>query len=872
MGAQNRPRSLVDISVSMVRRARLRDRFLPIVVFVGEVAGAATAARRFVEPVRRRVPFAAIEGPTEAQSVADLLGHVAGERGDMGARVRWSFLPAPRFPLAQFVLWALGQREQLQEEAGRILGRRAKQMEFNQPLRLWLTGRGPSWQAPLARAEYITRFLPLPVLATGSVSFALTRLLDVAEWANVAIWAGALLVAFGFATLSAANWSSGHFRYRWFKSQRYLPRERSEALAAYALRIAEAAGEPGDLVDRLLVNAFHEDLRVAYRRLRPWLLWPGWGRSAHAVLLLPQVGRGDAAHRLLTLTHDVRAAVGRPVPLLVVAGAAEPPFDVDEHRHVDVEHTGDVGRLPEVYERWREAAQRPTPCPYLLIDLPPDGLEDLYGGLPAPRADRRERALVYWAVVALVVAAPLFFGVRTVLPPVCAYGLTMRDGQCVGYTTSIESFDDDLKPLLALIQRQNAEIPAGVETFTVVYFGTLTRAPVGQDHTALVGTAGELIGVAARQRDYNESADAMRMRVTFANAGYGFANAEFTARRLAEQSEDDESVAAVVGLGWSREEVRRAVGVLGNAQLPMVSTTSTADSVARVGESQSAYFFRLAAPNSRQALVAVEWMTGIGLEGGGKPVVTGSDVTVLSQVEAKELYSEDLADEFDRVLEGTSRKRFADAAQLRQAVREACDGGAKLLYFTGRARYLHTLRDAWRSHCADGVVTMAGDDVISAVADSVHGKTSDQDLELFFVALTDARVKDGVAAPTGKSDYLSVVERWIARAREDKVALPRYSSSHAWLGHDAVLVVTEAFSKFTVQGGGRHVRNGIHYNLRGLGMKGASGQIAFSDGVTGHDALNRPLWLMSVRQGHSVKVHGICRPTATQARCEMDGK
>ncbi|RBQ22015.1 hypothetical protein DP939_04950 [Spongiactinospora rosea] len=818
--------------------------------------------RHFVSPVRRKVPVAEV-GPVragETDSLTRLMERVAGEDGALGRRVPWSFLPPPRFPLAQFVLWALTKAD-------------AENQRLDQPLRAWLRRDGFAWQRPLDKAEYITRFLAVPALATGSVSAVITNVYDMAVWGAGVIWGVALLFAVSLATLSAANWSTGHFRYRWFGSQPFLPREPRESLADYVARIhaLKDADPDGDEVAKLLVNAFHEDLRIAYRRLRPWLLWPGWARGAHAVLVLTDTGPGTAGRRLLTLMHDVQVQVGRPVPLLVVAAMDAPP-DFDAHRHAGATMT-DAAGLNEVYARWRSGAERPAPCPYVVIDV---GDTEPEGGDSSHRVGRRGLALTYRAAVVMAVVLPLYVTARALLPPVCAAGLTLEDEQCVGVTASVESFSPALAPLLKRIDQQNKAIHPDAKSFTVVYFGTLTQRPGTTDVSPLVGTAGELIGIAARQARYNALGELPRMRVEFANAGQSYAHAAAVAEQLKRRAVGDETLAAAIGLGWSREEIRNAVGVLGSAQLPMVSTTATADNVADVEGKPSAWFFRLPAANSRQARATVEWITKLGVPTTRGRRFKGEQVAVLTQAAPHELYSKDLTGWFIRLLPGVSEYEFSDDSKLTQRVREACDRGTELIYFSGRGAQLATLADAWRGHCAArDVAVMAGDDVTREVARSLQNGGSEQSLALQLVSLTDPRRQPDV--PEGEkrsqsSGHRAVINEWVTKAAADKVALPSYSAGHAALGYDAALVVTEALGAFLGMGdfldiwGDTHVRTGIHYNLRGLSVVGATGKITFAAESEGHDALDRQVWLVSAGE-KAFKVHYICTPTDEKAAC-----
>lgn len=114
-------------------------------------------------------------------------------------------------------------------------------------------------------------------------------------------------------------------QYRWFMRQQYLAPRQSVTFLGFAERLTAGwrDGEQPAQVDKLLLHAFLEDLRQAYRR-RVWR--PGdWRRTAYPVLLLDGVTVGSVGHTLARLLNDVRNETGRNDPLLVVALAAEPP-------------------------------------------------------------------------------------------------------------------------------------------------------------------------------------------------------------------------------------------------------------------------------------------------------------------------------------------------------------------------------------------------------------------------------------------------------------------------------------------------------------------------------------------------------------------
>ncbi|WP_238454960.1 hypothetical protein [Micromonospora sp. ATA51] len=111
-------------------------------------------------------------------------------------------------------------------------------------------------------------------------------------------------------------------------------------------------GEQPAQVEKLLLHAFLEDLRQAYRR-RFWR--PGdWRRTAYPVLLLDRVTVGGVGHTLVRLLNDVRNETGRNDPLLVVAVAADPPPELPAARP--------LREAEQAYEEWTEALPETRRC------------------------------------------------------------------------------------------------------------------------------------------------------------------------------------------------------------------------------------------------------------------------------------------------------------------------------------------------------------------------------------------------------------------------------------------------------------------------------------------------------------------------------
>ncbi|GII90432.1 ABC transporter substrate-binding protein [Sinosporangium siamense] len=779
-----------------------------------------------------------------------------------------SLLPAPRFPLTQIILWALDLGEERTTESPR-----ARTAVYREKLREWRRQRVP-FRSLGGRLEYLVRFLSGPTLGAALATVILTEWLDTAGPINFAILVGTFAAAIGLARLLAGFWFSGTFRYGWFFRQRYKPRKRSEELAGYLYRIGEAERDDVE-VDRLLVNAFIEDLRLAYSRRMPW---PGWGRSGYAVLHLGDAGEGSAGRRFLAVLHKVLTDTGLKVPLLIVAHSPEwSPALCGDHPSVLLPKREAAEDVRRAHGTWRTRTAHLAPCPYLAVDA-----KGIRGIEPAGAPPRRRRAISrlrpvgYWLIAGAAVLIPFAWGGWTVLRP-CEPGLTAIEGECVGVSTATKNFDPALIPILNLIGAENDRIALNTKVFRVVYFGPLTQRPGSTDPgDKLIGTAAELVGVYARQKEYNQVKGDWKLMVEFANPGQDYAYADVAARTIAERVPHDRTIAAVVGLGWSRKAVKDAIGILNTAQIPGLSTTATAENLSMVDGDPSGYFYRLPPSNARQAVAAVHWLRALPVSK-DKTMKEYPRVGILRFSDALELYSADLAEQFAKRYKGRGESSiydFSDSAGLKKTIQKACDDGVEVLLYLGRGDQFPALKEGWGSHCSGKkVVILAGDDIANAVATEVLEHGERHSLDLRYIALSDPRPPNSTKPIPY---YGTVVQRVLSeteveRGRKAKeagrtppVALP---PDHAVLAHDATLAVTTAFDRSRSRGDIVDVRAGVQERLRGLKVDGASGSLEFASDRNQNEALKRPLWLMSVYPGQPLTAELSCTPVGEEPEC-----
>ncbi|MGW6425011.1 ABC transporter substrate-binding protein [Nocardia sp. NPDC055053] len=435
---------------------------------------------------------------------------------------------------------------------------------------------------------------------------------------------------------------------RWFLHQRYLAPELSGSFLGFASRLTAShrVDENEEQVAKLLIHAFLEDLRDAYRR-RIWRP-SSWRRTAYPVALLGGLAEGSDGARILTWVNEIRNETGHFDPLVIVAFR-----DEDPNREVgELGHIGELRTLrtleslaeqpssqpPDPLQTWvREIDNRRThrqtdawflPLRALLpAETPPLISDSRFRGLALPPAP--PMAARSW-FVGLCVLIPIVLAIGAALmyfPPLrnapCSQwpwtdgvSVSLRDGECVGYSdNTAQLFADD--PELTAMQREvfrlNAAAAEARESnpnrplVSLVYFAGLSYADtnVRYPHAQVE----ELAGLAVQQRRALLASDESEplLRVVIANGGSDMRQAGWVVDHpLRALAADDPSVLGVVGIDRSTDETRRAITRLGELGVPAVATTLSADGL----EHASPLYFQAAPSNAVQARLIADYVQG----------------------------------------------------------------------------------------------------------------------------------------------------------------------------------------------------------------------------------------------------------------------
>ncbi|GGK62464.1 hypothetical protein [Nocardia camponoti] len=531
---------------------------------------------------------------------------------------------------------------------------------------------------------------------------------------------------------------------RWFLHQRYLAPELSGSFLGFASRLTAShrVDENEDQVAKLLIHAFLEDLRDAYRRR----LWrpSSWRRTAYPVALLGGLSSTGDGARVLRWINEIRNETGLFDPLVIVAFCDQgPEREVGELSHVGelrglrtLESLAAVGvaQPPDPLQEWvREIDNRRThrsadawylPLRAVLPAEPRPWVSDArFRGLalpPAPPLASRAWFVGLCALVPVVLVAGLML---VSFPPLrgveCSHwpwtdgvSVALRDGECVGYSDNeSQTFADDAE--LSAIQREvfalNARSAAAREDnphrplVSLVYFAGLSYADtnVRYPHAQVE----ELAGLAVRQRRALLASDASEplLRVIIANGGSDMRSARWVVDNpLRQLIADDPTVLGVVGIDRSTAETRSAITRLGELGVPTVSTTLSADGL----EQASPLYFGAAPSNVVQAKLIGDYVQGA-LAADGSRRYTG--VTVYHPEDESDLYVTTLVNDMRAEL----AKRGVPARELtwreqQQLYRfpapcESPDFDRKsLLFFAGRNNDFPTFAKSVSRGCLSG--------------------------------------------------------------------------------------------------------------------------------------------------------------------------
>jgi hypothetical protein len=541
-------------------------------------------------------------------------------------------------------------------------------------------------------------------------------------------------------------------QYRWFLQQSFLAPHDPGTFLGFAQRITgwlgdqsgnKTRGESEEELLGLLVNAFLEDFRRAYRRrLRP----RGARRTAYPVVLLDRITRRNGGYRLLETVNRVRNETGLFDPLLFISTSRKVPPDAYPPGSAPTD-LRDMSTCREAYDHWREqflgaSRAREHAAWYLPIRSVPDA-----GSLGRPPLDTLKLSPPPWwsraavvpaavvLVIALVVSGILWLdGMREReeqawqdghcgLTRSAAFAdyLVSIGGECIGVSAEpVPVFEApaELREVQNVITAQNAaaerlrDKSPGRQFVSVAYLSEISASSGIQP-----AEVERLQGIAARQRRQLDGniADPL-VRIVFVNAGREMRHGREAAAMLAKLAAADRTIVGVVGLAVSSRATVDTIKAIGRVGLPMVASSLTADGI----EQESPLYYQIAPQNRREAQVAARYVRD-------RLRVTGP-VTVVTSSDEDDLYASTLArdarEEFtragfvvrQRVYTPSPGAARQDAPEPRVVGQKLC-GVDGLVFYTGRPADFEQLLDGVNGTCKSAPPRiLAGDDVSRYVA------------------------------------------------------------------------------------------------------------------------------------------------------------
>ncbi|MCS7482456.1 ABC transporter substrate-binding protein [Umezawaea endophytica] len=679
---------------------------------------------------------------------------------------------------------------------------------------------------------------------------------------------------------------------RWFMRQPYMVPRHSSDFFSFAERLTgdRRDSENPEQLRKLLVHAFLEDLRVAYRRTRAGF-FPrrhALRRTTYVPVLLNDVD--PAGWELLRLVNEVRNETGELDPLLFVTASAEFPAEMAQPSTPMTPNVAEEafstwkGRLPRRRQLLAEDAR------YLFVSLPASAPE----GTALPGRDRhawevesgekprREPWLARRGIgemlTVVVLLAALAWPARSwwqhwqadcAFFDAAAEGIATKvvpiDGQdqCVGYSDNAgQVFGKN--PRLRLAQEnvfaQNAEAARLHESspnrsyFSLVYFAGLTfnESLPASEHSV----AEELEGLVIRQRDLNRAntGNEPLLRIVVANGGRKMQDAHAVARDLLVPLFDaDPTILAVIGLERSVSQTEKAIAVLGEHGITTLGTSLT-----KVGlDKLSPLYFQLAPDNDMQAELL--WMYAQKIEATKVTVYSSgeSDAYVSSLVKAVQAKSA----EPGKVV---SDDWWRSAPVLSQVCLDGTDRRTEIAFYAGREDEFGEFVRVLRNNCKT-LTTLPGivaDDAVSRFVAHTPGRTASEfsGVSMAYVGMGASVVLAGASCVAGKHEALAQLKAFCSGYRalreehstkltgDDKPVAPWPGERVGGL-YDTASLFGDVVKKLRPDGGPAPHRAAVAQRLREQPFEAASGRIDFRDDRI---ANNRSLAILKLQDIHDI--------------------
>ncbi|MFC3963297.1 hypothetical protein [Nocardia jiangsuensis] len=708
-------------------------------------------------------------------------------------------------------------------------------------------------------------------------------------WWRASLWFLRLLTvaAFQVAVTGRVPVLSG--RYRWFLRQPYLAPGLSGTFVRFASRLTEDEwkNEDQDSVRLLLIHAFLEDLRRAYR-LRFWQVWRR-RETVYPVLLVDNADAANGGFSLLESINTVRNQTGLFDPLLVIATAATAPPDAGSNdtarRLYDAAEAGDA------YERWcdellRDQRRRRETAWFLPIQI-----SAVVAGQPdnnwSPINTFAKRVRPAWwlsrwirigvpAVVVALAAGTALWWQDAQWDRHC--GSRNRDliwtgSECVGISDGSFSFlpsDDAFRKVEVVIADQNRQAEEQHRSnparpfITIVVLEGFT-APAGEASVS-AGPRKSIEGVAVAQaRQLSGPASTPLVKVLLANAGKQLDQGYRLVQPLRALLRRDPTVVGVVGLDQSRLTVLTLIHELSRMGVPMVSSTLSADTLAQ----SSPLYFQVAPSNRREAQVAAAFADRLVREE-NRP----RTVRIYYSGDEDDIYSsnlqQDAREEFEALGFTVQSVAFAPPGITGQlsagaAGRDICGGYRGVTFFAARGADFEEFISGAEGCGGKDSLLIGDDDIANHVADDAM-RTRTRAIPYYYLSFANDAIGVGAA-----QDYYEPWNKLFASRPPDS-GPP--SDPYGPLAYDATQVLITAATYLhdsqppipLSTGAVWREITAIHTPQQDDGqpskaLEGVTGTIDYGGDIARNVPLNKPITVVHVMDGEVVPdFRGYCGP------------
>ncbi|MEU5704890.1 ABC transporter substrate-binding protein [Streptomyces aurantiacus] len=674
--------------------------------------------------------------------------------------------------------------------------------------------------------------------------------------------------------------------YRWLLRQPYMAPGDPGTFAGFALRLTQPrwGREDPDQVVKLMINAFLEDLRVAYRR-RLWRRRAA-RRTAYCVAFLRGVSDANRGRALVRSFMEVRRETGAFDPLLIITSCTE-----DEHDH---ERTRVRSLTEELtpYEAWCERLRsagrsRGADFWYLPVRVPaplPEGHPDLEAQNECTSAARRftvgrppawaGRAATTGAValaLALVVGGvggmverdgrwkEAHCGLARSHADAATVTWQKKTGECVGVASHGFAFKADDRKLdgtLKVIAAQNRRaekihrMSRNRPLVTLVHVSAMFSSPDNEPSEALSYAREQLQGVASAQwRQLGPGVRGPVLRILPANAGSGMRYGTEVAAMVGGMMESDPTIVGVTGLDESRQATIRTIGALTRAGLPMVATTPSADTL----DDHSPLYHQVSPQNWREAEVAAAYAGELFKTG----KVKKREVLVLYSADRSDAYSRTLWEDVRKAFEGkdfvvTPRKfapgsrtdAFSGTPGANSVGQDVCHDKKRMVFFAGRSEDFEDVLHSVDSICGSSEpFILGGDDVARLGADAAR-RSAFHRLTYDFLDFTP-----NTASCDGSGNLYSTMKELFQE--ECPPVATTYLDGHAALAFDAVSVYLRAFSYLMEKARGMELTPHAVWQALGTvhgdrALDGESGVVDFGGEAGGHTPVDKLISIQRV--------------------------